>query len=355
MCNARSEGGQRCTGHTHEALLTAEAKCAAASRAAGTHPTKKQSKDLRRAQLKQAEARAKYASTPEGQTELRERLTHLSAWRDGDMQEMTDLHEALNEGQRLRRNSDHIRTEVRAGRMTKEAAVAAATYPTPQARALRASTIHLASTRTMALPQATGLDPLADLGAAEQAVRAKKAELPVLAGSPIVRGEIAIAENNLFDARVHYAATPEGESALRAELAAHPNPPSGRSDADYRAARQIDRERRDLSQAIDEGVRYRALKRDLAEQVNLGLISYEQAQQRSTYPTEAVRYHRERAMMAMFDHDALRTHATARNRKGDPSTPGGRPSCCSKRQGREPNSVLALGVSAVSDRSGCLS
>lgn len=303
MCKARSEGGQRCTGHAREALLTAEAKHGQAATAAGAYPTKKQAKDLRRANLKQAEARAQYASTPEGEADLRARLTNLSAWRDNERQEMTDLHEAISEGQRLRRNSDHIRTEVRAGRMTKEAAIAAATYPTPQAKAYRASAMHLVTSRTMAQPQAKGRNPLADLGAAEQAVRAKKAELPVLAGSPIVRGEIAIAENNLFDARVHYAATPEGEKALRAELAAQPNPPTGRADADYRAARQIERDRRDLSEAIDEGVRYRALKRDLDEQVSLGLITDEQARERAMYPTEAVRYHRERAMMSTFERD----------------------------------------------------
>lgn len=313
MCKARSEGGQRCSGHARDTLTAAESAYNDAATEAARHPSwrtpKKVTVALRKADGKLADARAQYASTPEGEADLRAQIAALPRFMTDEQRERrANLVEALTEGARLRARAAHIKEEVRAGRMTKEEATKAATYPSPQAKAFRADpAFHKVSTRTMAQPYITGAKRLAELGAAEQALRAKKAELAeftdLRGDSSIVRGEIAIAENNLFDARVHYASTPEGEAALRTELAAIPHPPTGRSDADYREGRRLTREREDLTAAIDEGLRYRALKADLAEQANLGLITHDQHAERAKYPTEAVKHARHRAMMNLYDRD----------------------------------------------------
>ena len=151
MCNSQAAGGQRCHSHTAEALTVAETKYNTLAQAARDTTRAGTPADdhaqLLRARYTLADARARYASTPQGETDLTARMHRLTrngnppSWLDPANDDYHAYAEALSEGQRLRARAKDVHDTVLAGQMTGEQAIQLTQYPSDHAIATREAVI----------------------------------------------------------------------------------------------------------------------------------------------------------------------------------------------------------------------
>ena len=197
MCNSQAEGGQRCHSHAKTALTAAETKFNAiaaqteAFAAAGrTIPDDLAAKALQ-AGYDLADARARYASTPQGEADLINRINTLTTGSKTPTVTSTsnptvEAHayaEALSDGARLRDRAKAAHDGVRDGTMTPEQAADLTRHPNYETIGRRLSELSVYRDRTPA-----GMTPLE----ARRATLAQATAVTIASTANEVRGAVSL-------------------------------------------------------------------------------------------------------------------------------------------------------------------
>lgn len=158
MCTSKSKGGQRCVSGARKTLTKAKATYTALAAAAKVHldagqqvPEALVRKGMA-SQYRLEDAMAVYASTVQGEADLREQAKAAPGWHQVNryapgVLDKSDFDEALREGLFLRARNARIKAAVKAGQMTAMRAKIEAEYPMPGAAERRAREIDAAIER----------------------------------------------------------------------------------------------------------------------------------------------------------------------------------------------------------------
>ncbi|MGV8847614.1 hypothetical protein [Tessaracoccus sp.] len=290
MCKSASEGGQRCVGHAAATLVAAEAKYDALAHTAKTAmdagrplPAGVHAKGLKAA-FDLDDARARYASTPQGEADLTARMDRLTVNGKApnafgpDGETYSNYAEAITEGRRLRERSKAANEMVKSGIMTGKEAKADTKFPSEYATQRRTSQIKSAklddrNATTLAAAEAKH-QPLLE------AARALNN-----AGTPIpsdlaVRG--LTAEYALADARATYATTPRGERNLTSRMKALKV--NGKAPSQFTRNGEPS-EYHQYAEAITDGRDRRRRATSTREAVKAGTMTEQEAAATNQYPS----------------------------------------------------------------------